>query len=185
MHAQHLTADGIGSVRTPESRFGNLPDWPYPYQYVEIDGLRQAYVEAGPADGEVVLLLTDHCVFEFWADGRTNDEDLNIYMAKVNLNSPATGVQELGPISQQISISAPYPVPASEEIFMDIKLEKAYCLLASVMEVSGRTLWSSNWQEYVPGTYQLNVPLDQLPGTFLVQIRSDHGYFKAFRVIKK
>jgi haloalkane dehalogenase len=51
------TANGIKYVRTPEARFDNLPDWPYPYKYVEIDGLRQAYVEAGPSNGEVVLLL--------------------------------------------------------------------------------------------------------------------------------
>lgn len=52
-----VTAEGIEFVRTPESHFNNLPDWPYPYQYVEIEGLRQAYVEAGPSNGEVVLLL--------------------------------------------------------------------------------------------------------------------------------
>lgn len=51
------TTDGVQFVRTPEEAFQNLPDWPYAYQYVEIDGLRQAYAEAGPADGEVVLLL--------------------------------------------------------------------------------------------------------------------------------
>jgi hypothetical protein len=131
------------------------------------------------------LVATDHCAFAFWADGRTNDEDLNIYMAKVNLNNPATGIQELGPISQQISISSPYPIPASEEIFMDLKLEKAYRLLTSVMDVSGQTLWSSDWKEYMPGAYQLNVPFDQSTGAYLVQIRSDQGYFRTFRVIKK
>ncbi|MEL6593395.1 MAG: haloalkane dehalogenase [Bacteroidota bacterium] len=52
-----LTASGVQFVRTPEACFENLPDWPYDYQYVEIDGLRQAYAEAGPANGEVVLLL--------------------------------------------------------------------------------------------------------------------------------
>ncbi|MEM9833217.1 MAG: haloalkane dehalogenase [Bacteroidota bacterium] len=52
-----VTPDGVQFVRTPEERFQNLPDWPYAYQFVEIDGLRQAYAEAGPADGEVVLLL--------------------------------------------------------------------------------------------------------------------------------
>ncbi|WP_194976492.1 haloalkane dehalogenase [Aquiflexum lacus] len=51
------SAGGIEFVRTPEAQFENLPDWPYDYKYVEIDGLRQAYAEAGPADGEVVLLL--------------------------------------------------------------------------------------------------------------------------------
>ncbi|MEM9143792.1 MAG: haloalkane dehalogenase [Bacteroidota bacterium] len=51
------TAQGVQFVRTPDEFFQNLPDWPYAYQYVEIDGLRQAYAEAGPADGETVLLL--------------------------------------------------------------------------------------------------------------------------------
>lgn len=52
-----LTTDGIEFVRTPDSYFENLPDWPYSFQFVEIDGLRQAYAEAGPSDGEVILLL--------------------------------------------------------------------------------------------------------------------------------
>ena len=52
-----FTADGIGFVRTPDAYFEDLADWPYGYEYVEIDGLRQAYVDAGPTDGEVVLLL--------------------------------------------------------------------------------------------------------------------------------
>lgn len=51
------TADGVDFVRTPDSCFDDLPDWPYEPQYVEIDGLRQAYIDEGPADGEVVLLL--------------------------------------------------------------------------------------------------------------------------------
>ena len=51
------TDDGVEFVRTPDSCFEDLPDWPYEPQYVEIDGLRQAYVDEGPADGEVALLL--------------------------------------------------------------------------------------------------------------------------------
>ncbi|MEL6109152.1 MAG: haloalkane dehalogenase, partial [Planctomycetota bacterium] len=51
------TSDGTEFVRTPDECFANLPDWPYQPHYVEIDGLRQAYVDEGPADGPVVLLL--------------------------------------------------------------------------------------------------------------------------------
>jgi pimeloyl-ACP methyl ester carboxylesterase len=51
------TADGVDFVRTPEACFEDLPEWPYEPDHVEIDGLRQAYVDEGPADGEVVLLL--------------------------------------------------------------------------------------------------------------------------------
>ena len=51
------TPDGIEFVRTPEERFLGLPGFPYTPKYLEIDGLRQGYVEAGPLGGEVVLLL--------------------------------------------------------------------------------------------------------------------------------
>jgi haloalkane dehalogenase len=45
------------ALRTPEERFANLPDFPYQPKYAELGGLRLAYVQAGPADGEPVLLL--------------------------------------------------------------------------------------------------------------------------------
>jgi haloalkane dehalogenase len=51
------TDDGIEFLRTPDTCFADLPDWPYEPKYLEIDGLRQAYVDEGPADGEVILLL--------------------------------------------------------------------------------------------------------------------------------
>ena len=51
------TKDGVAFVRTPESYFENLPDWSYEARYVDIDGLRQAYVDEGPGDGETILLL--------------------------------------------------------------------------------------------------------------------------------
>ena len=44
-------------VRTPDDRFTDLVDFPYEPSYVEVDGLRMAYVDEGPADGPVMLLL--------------------------------------------------------------------------------------------------------------------------------
>lgn len=51
------TADGVEFVRTPDARFEDLPDFPYEAQYVEIDGLRQGYIDEGPADTDPILLL--------------------------------------------------------------------------------------------------------------------------------
>ncbi|MDQ7803913.1 haloalkane dehalogenase [Amycolatopsis sp. A133] len=55
----------MGSVRllrTPDDRFTDLPDFPFEPRYAELDDphggrIRVGYVEAGPADGPVVLLL--------------------------------------------------------------------------------------------------------------------------------
>jgi haloalkane dehalogenase len=44
-------------LRTPDARFDGLVDFPYEPRYVEVDGLRMAWVEDGPADGPVVLCL--------------------------------------------------------------------------------------------------------------------------------
>ncbi|MEM9456724.1 MAG: haloalkane dehalogenase [Myxococcota bacterium] len=51
------TNTGVDFVRTPDSCFESLPGWSFAPQSMEIDGLRQAYVDEGPADGPVVLLL--------------------------------------------------------------------------------------------------------------------------------
>jgi haloalkane dehalogenase len=44
-------------LRTPEACFGDLPGFGYQPRYADVGELRLAYVEAGPADGEPVLLL--------------------------------------------------------------------------------------------------------------------------------
>lgn len=52
-----VTEDGLEFVRTPDERFEDLPDYPFEPHYVTIDGLRMHYIDEGPVDGEVVLLL--------------------------------------------------------------------------------------------------------------------------------
>jgi haloalkane dehalogenase len=47
-------------LRTPEDRFQNLPDFPYPPHYTLIGGLRVAHIDEGPRDGPVVLLSLIH-----------------------------------------------------------------------------------------------------------------------------
>ena len=44
-------------LTTPGARFDRLPGFDYEPRYADVGGLRMAYVEAGPADGEPVLLL--------------------------------------------------------------------------------------------------------------------------------
>jgi haloalkane dehalogenase len=50
------------ALRTPPERFDDLPDFPYEPRFVDVpdgdgNGIQMAYVEAGPADGPVALLL--------------------------------------------------------------------------------------------------------------------------------
>jgi haloalkane dehalogenase len=53
-----LTTDaGIAFVRTPDERFADLPGHPWEPQYLEVSGLRMAYLDEGPADPASTILL--------------------------------------------------------------------------------------------------------------------------------
>jgi len=51
------TSDGVDFVRTPSRCLEGLAGFDYELKGVEIDGLRQGYVDEGPADADPVLLL--------------------------------------------------------------------------------------------------------------------------------
>jgi len=52
-----MTADRVPFVRTPDSNFVGLPDHPFEPHYLEIDGLRMHYVDDGPPDAPVALMI--------------------------------------------------------------------------------------------------------------------------------
>lgn len=45
------------SLRTPEDRFSALPEFPWSPRYVDVRGLRMAYLDEGPRDAPIVLML--------------------------------------------------------------------------------------------------------------------------------
>ena len=57
-----ITAGGVAFVRTPEERFSGIEDYPYEPGYVDVDGLRMAYVvvEPGGVGDETATVLLLH-----------------------------------------------------------------------------------------------------------------------------
>jgi haloalkane dehalogenase len=51
------TPDGVLFLRTPEAAFADLPDFDYRPRHLTFEGLRLAYVDEGPRDGPVALLM--------------------------------------------------------------------------------------------------------------------------------
>jgi haloalkane dehalogenase len=44
-------------IRTPDSNFENLADYPYAPNYFDIEGLRMHYIDEGPRDAPVILMM--------------------------------------------------------------------------------------------------------------------------------
>ena len=51
------TAGGVEFLRTPDTAFANLPGYAHPPNYLSFEGLRLHYVDVGPRDGPVALLM--------------------------------------------------------------------------------------------------------------------------------
>lgn len=47
----------VSFVRTPDSNFEDLTDMPFGSSYVELDGLRMHFIDEGPKDGPVALMV--------------------------------------------------------------------------------------------------------------------------------
>ena len=61
----HKTHEGVEFVRTPEERFEDLPGYNFKANYIDIDGLRMHYLDEGPQDGELLLLLHGQPVWSY------------------------------------------------------------------------------------------------------------------------
>jgi haloalkane dehalogenase len=54
------------ALRTPDDRFRLVPDFAYPPSYVDVgDDLRMAYVQDGPTEGQIVVLLHGEPTWSF------------------------------------------------------------------------------------------------------------------------
>ena len=52
-----VTKNNVPFVRTPDTNFAGIADFPYAPRYIDIDGLRMHYVDEGPRDAPVVLMV--------------------------------------------------------------------------------------------------------------------------------
>jgi len=129
------------------------------------------------------LVATNNTAVAFWSDGRTNDEDLNIYMAKVNLTD-VVSVEEVSLISNNVSISSLYPQPVINNAYTDIELKETTNIKYQILNTSGQILKSTDWVEYRTGKHKLEFNLDLSAGVYLITLTTNYGYFKTLKFVK-
>jgi len=61
----HKTKSGIEFVQTPSECFKNLPNYNFNENYYDLNGLKIHYVDAGPVEGKILLLLHGQPVWSY------------------------------------------------------------------------------------------------------------------------
>jgi len=130
-----------------------------------------------------VLATEDHA-YSFWSDGRSNNGDLNIYMAKVALDG-SSNVQQYTVLSDKISISDLYPLPSDGTIFTDIDVKASTKIKYRILNASGKEVVIKDWEQLLIGKNRLAINTDFPSGTYFIHFVAESGYFKTMKFVKQ
>jgi haloalkane dehalogenase len=121
-------------LRTPESRFVGLPDYPFLPRYVDVgDGLRVHYVDEGPRSGPVVLLLHGEPTWSY------------LYRKMIPILADA-GIRSIAPDLVGFGKS---DKPAREEDYTYARHVGWMKRLLEALDLRGLTLFGQDWGSLV------------------------------------
>lgn len=125
------------------------------------------------------VVATDNFAIPVWADGRSNNGDIDLYAAVLALAGPFSSAGEIGTITDAFNLSLVNPAQGS--IQLTVNLLKNSPLAIRVFSQDGKTIFEENDKtERTAGVYQHQVALP--PGIYLCRVDTAFG-FKVRQVI--
>src|SRR5690606_10884867 len=87
------------------------------------------------------IISTANTALPFWADGRTNDGDMNVYFARISLDAPQVSVPEIMTVSEHIVFGQPFPIPASDVVNIPVNNERPEHFACRILSADGKELY--------------------------------------------
>ena len=128
------------------------------------------------------IVATPHTALPFWADGRTNDGDMNVYFARVPLDGAFVGVPEIMTVSEHISFGLPYPIPATDAVHIPVHNLRPEHFTCRVLGTDGKLLATHQAGLLPAGKNELTVPLGNPGEAGMVTVETAGGVIRTFKV---
>lgn len=124
------------------------------------------------------IITTEEYAIPFWADGRDNDGNIEIFSSFVTLEETTTPVLDFGSVSTKFSVGQPSPNPANGEVQLTVKLEEKSTLNLRLMDVKGSQLELLHQDNNAfAGEHQLRFSVaDLAPGIYNLLVETDFGF---------
>jgi hypothetical protein len=137
---------------------------------------------AGFGIGEYTQVVsTSGYAIPVWADGRTNDGDIDLYAAFLPINDPFSGVDEIGSISADFTIIGPDPNPVTGKASLKIDLGRPTDLNINIFAADGKVVYTETSVSRMPaGVYARSFSLPK--GIFFCQVETEFG-FKTKKIV--
>lgn len=139
--------------------------------------------EFGIGEYTQILGLKDY-IIPVWTDGRTNNGNLNIYVAFINRKTMS--IEQLSGVNNNLGVSGIYPNPATDRITASISLREATQIESIIFDQSGRIISEIRPENYASGEHKISYMLDNYAnGIYYLMIRAGEESFTRRVVISR
>lgn len=139
--------------------------------------------------GEYTQVISTPChAIPFWADGRTNDGNIEIYTSRIALGCEGiVGIEELNTLSNSFSIQEFFPNPASDQVNIKLELQEDSHFSIQIIQTDGTLVKEVCNQSLASGSHELQFTVKDLAqGSYFCVFKSAKGVrSKSFVTLKK
>lgn len=149
------------------------PNFPVSSEAADFSMIGAQNAEFGIGEYTQVVASTNYGI-PVWADGRTNDGNIDIYVAFVPLEEDG-GVVSVSSIKKNFSLEGPFPNPAQEVANIILNLEEASQTVINVYTLDGKLVRQVANSKYGAGKHNFEVR-DLPTGEYILSITTEKGY---------
>lgn len=133
-------------------------------------------------------LATKHYAIPVWADARGGAGNLNIYAAFIPLKKDITSVQlyDVSPVSESISMSAPYPLPTQSGLVSTEYIVSTDCAITlDILDIKGEVIIPLFKGAEAAGKHVRTFSTSTLnAGTYICRLETPHGVISRLFIVK-
>lgn len=113
----------------------------------------------------------------FWADGRTNDGNIEVFTAQIPLTEEVVGSIEYGVLASGLSVNGPQPNPAKNLTRVEITLQQKSRVNYQLLDATGRMIRNTALGELAQGSYPLEISVTDLQsGIYFLRVETERGF---------
>jgi hypothetical protein len=140
--------------------------------------ISESNVGIGPGEYNQIITVGNYTI-PFWGDGRTNDGQIMVYAAFLNVFEE----EEIISITTQFSLEGPRVNPVKNTAVFELILKEPSDVNVLLYDILGREIKSISEQGFNAGRHTIKMEVDELPvGEYFVTVHTDFG-FKTKKII--
>lgn len=122
------------------------------------------------------IAVTNSFIYVFWSHLTDQDQDLEIYYAKVSADSSLTGIEEYGPLTANMSVNL-FPNPVKNLLKVDIKTQNQQIIDFKIYSVNGKLLKNLS-ENCTKGQNKIAIDVSDLKSsTYILILKTENGTF--------